>query len=122
MRDITRLLSSLPGASRVDAFISRHVQSGVLRALCATPQLACTRTEPYTPVRAYRVVHKRVAVRQTPHPDGFIDGAKQQGDVVNAIELSADGQWIRFDERKWLMIRHKDLGELLEKLDTEDDD
>ena len=121
-RTAKRLLSSLPVASSVDAFFSRHLMQGNLRALVVTPGLAAPQTDAYVPSMRYRVVHKRVAVRTTPDPNGFVDGTKSLDDLVEGVALSEDKNWVRIGEKRWLMIEHPSLGTLLERQDPEEDE
>lgn len=121
-----RLLSSLPlRGPAVDHFISLHLLQQNLRALVVTPFMAAKRTDVYTPpkpVTRYRVVHSpRVAVRNAPQPNGFIEGARSHGDILVVTELSADGNWARIGDKEWVMIRHEKLGLLLEKLPNEEE-
>ncbi len=115
-----RLLASLPMASAVDAFLSRTLHQGTVRALVAQPALAAARREPYVQRVRYQVVHTRVAVRATPTTDGFVEGARSQGDVLEAIGLSDDREWIKLGERAFVMLRHPEHGTLLERLDPEE--
>jgi hypothetical protein len=121
-----RLLAALPLHSTVDDFISRQLVTNTVRLLVSSPMLAARRAEhfvPPVPVTRYRVTHQpRVAVRTTPNPNGFIDGAKQAGDVVYATEHSADGQWARIGEKAWVMLSHEKFGPLLEKLEDDAED
>ena len=97
-----------------------------LRALVVIPSIAARHTELYTPpkpVTRYQVIFRpRVAVRNTPQPNGFIDGAKSHGDILTVTELSADGNWVRIGDKQWVMIRHQKLGLLLEKLPDPSDE
>jgi len=117
-----RLLASLPMASAVDAFLSRTLYQGTVRALVVQPAMAAPRREPYVQRTRYRVVHKRVAVRATPTADGFVEGARSEGDVLEAIGLSDDREWVKLGERAFVMIRHFEQGTLLERLDAEEEE
>lgn len=117
-----RLLASLPVASATDAFLTRCVASGTVRALVVQPALAVPRTDEYMPATRYRVVHTRVARRKQPAADAFVEGATMQGAILTATRLSDDKNWIMLPDGSWVMIRHPELGTLLELLPEEDED
>ena len=122
-RTARRLLASLPIASPIDSFLSRMLQQETLRALNVQPPIIAPRLEPYVPAMRYQVVYKRVAVRSTPKANGFVEGGRTQGDVLEGLGLSEDQNWLKIrsnGQDGWLMIEHPEYGKLLERIANED--
>jgi len=118
-----RLLGALPIASSVDAFIAREVSKDAMRALVAHPQLVARDTAEYVPRTRWSVCYKpRVAIRASPEPNGFVEGARSHGEVLEAIGRSADGNWLQLGPRAWVMVHHEDHGTLLEPLDPPEEE
>lgn len=118
-----RLVASLPVRAALDEFIHAHFMQQSVRALVVQPLLAAQSLEQYVPpmpVTRYRVVYKRVAVRNAPQPNGFIEGGLNQGEEVLATEHSPDGKWARVGEKGWVMLEHDQYGTLLERMEVED--
>ena len=63
----------------------------------------------------------RVAVRAQPREDGFVEGTRGEGEVLETCGLSDDGNWVRLGDKQWVMISHPTLGTLLEKLPESDE-
>jgi len=119
-----RLLSSLPLRTAVDEFIHVHLMQQSMRALVVQPLLVAQHLEQYVPpvpVTRYRVVYKRVAVRNAPQPNGFIEGGLNAGDEVLATEHSPDGKWAHVDGKGWVLLAHDQYGTLLERIEEDDD-
>jgi hypothetical protein len=124
-----RLLGSLPLRLPLSQCLEHHLQQVSVRALQPQPRLATAALDEYTPglpVVRYRVVFKpRVAVRTSPSANAAIDRAIEQGAVLDAVELSADRNWVRIGPKQWLMVNHPEHGALLERIAREgeaDDD
>ena len=50
---------------------------------------------------------------------GAIRGAVVKGDVFFSISRSGDQNWVQIDADAWVMIKHPDLGTLLEPISIE---
>ena len=122
-----RMLSALPLRTSLNTCINHHLQNETVRALAVHPALGAPALDPYVPPVPkvlYKVCFKpRVAIRSKADPNGLIVSSASFGDVIEVIERSPDGGWVRIadrpnGEKQWVMLAHPELGPLLERADS----